>query len=167
MWDQQRWGSARWRDKTWGGFERKTDGGSGNPDVYGQFIKLKRSKVSDKKALESNNVVFIKDNAVILLLGSPTYYMQPFKSLRSVRFFLCFWKVSYTHKGYKNSNIVKYLYNLTSSCDATLNFQSSVSHDPSEIILIGWFAAQETFIFIMNVENSCATFFGLFDELKE
>jgi len=33
--------------------------------------------------------------------------------------------------------------------------QSLVSHDPSEIILICWFGAQETFITI-NVENSCA-----------
>ncbi len=31
------------------------------------------------------------------------------------------------------------------------SIMSSVSHDPSEIILICWFAAQETF-----VENSCA-----------
>ncbi len=30
--------------------------------------------------------------------------------------------------------------------------QSSVSHDPSEIILICWFAAQETFLIIINVE---------------
>ncbi len=35
--------------------------------------------------------------------------------------------------------------------------QSSVSHDPSEIILICWFAAQETFLIILNVENCCAT----------
>ncbi len=28
--------------------------------------------------------------------------------------------------------------------------QSSVSHDPSEIILICWFAAQETFMIIIN-----------------
>ncbi len=34
--------------------------------------------------------------------------------------------------------------------------QSSVSHDPSEIIIICWFAAQETFLIIINVENSCA-----------
>jgi len=34
--------------------------------------------------------------------------------------------------------------------------QSSMSHDPSEIILICWFAAQETFIFSISVENSCA-----------
>ncbi len=34
--------------------------------------------------------------------------------------------------------------------------QSLVSHDPSEIILIYWFAAQEAFIIIINVENSCA-----------
>ncbi len=33
---------------------------------------------------------------------------------------------------------------------------SSVSHDPSEIILICWFGAQETFIIIINVENSGA-----------
>ncbi len=40
------------------------------------------------------------------------------------------------------------------SCDAKLNFQSSVSHNPSEIILICWFAAQETFIITINFENS-------------
>ncbi len=34
--------------------------------------------------------------------------------------------------------------------------QSSVSHDPSEIILIYWFAARETFLIIINVENGCA-----------
>ncbi len=33
--------------------------------------------------------------------------------------------------------------------------QSSVSRDPSEIIIICWFTAQETFI-IINVENTCA-----------
>ncbi len=31
-----------------------------------------------------------------------------------------------------------------------------VSHDPSEIILTRWFDAQETFIIIINVENSSA-----------
>ncbi len=48
--------------------------------------------------------------------------------------------------------------------------ENSVSHDPSEIILICWFAAQETFLIIINVENGCAaqyfcgnsdTFFGI------
>ncbi len=33
--------------------------------------------------------------------------------------------------------------------------QSSVSHDPSEIIIICSFAAQESFLIIINVENSC------------
>ncbi len=32
--------------------------------------------------------------------------------------------------------------------------QSSVSHDPSEIILICWFGAQDTFSIIINVWNS-------------
>jgi len=32
--------------------------------------------------------------------------------------------------------------------------QFSVSHDPWEIIQICWFAAQETFLIIINVENS-------------
>ncbi len=31
-----------------------------------------------------------------------------------------------------------------------------VSHDPSEIILIFWFAAQETFLIVINVEDCCA-----------
>ncbi len=34
--------------------------------------------------------------------------------------------------------------------------QSSVSHDPSEIILICWFTTQETFLVIINAEDSCA-----------
>ncbi len=38
--------------------------------------------------------------------------------------------------------------------------QSSMSHDPSEILQICRFAAKETFIFIIiNVENSCFIFF--------
>ncbi len=46
---------------------------------------------------------------------------------------------------------------------AKLNFkqlllQSSVSHDPLEIIFICGLAAQETFI-IINVENSCGNIF--------
>jgi len=32
--------------------------------------------------------------------------------------------------------------------------QSSESHDPSEINLICWFSPQETFIIIINFENS-------------
>ncbi len=32
---------------------------------------------------------------------------------------------------------------------------TSVSHDPSEIVLIYWFAAQETFLIIINVEKIC------------
>ncbi len=46
--------------------------------------------------------------------------------------------------------------------------QSSVSHDPSEIILICWFTAQETFLIIIDVENSCAAYYfcGFFVELK-
>ncbi len=43
-----------------------------------------------------------------------------------------------------------------------LNFQQHllqflVSHDPSEIILICWFAAQEA-ILVINVENVCAAY---------
>ncbi len=43
-------------------------------------------------------------------------------------------------------------------CDGNAEFsaslpRSSVSHDPSEIILIWWFTAQETFL-IINVEMS-------------
>ncbi len=57
-------------------------------------------------------------------------------------------------------NIVKYYYNLKElfsmwiyckmEFSASL-LQSSVSHDPSEIILIFWFAPQETFVIIINV----------------
>ncbi len=41
-----------------------------------------------------------------------------------------------------------------------LLFQSSVSHDPSEIVQICWFTNQETY-FLMNVENSCSAWYFL------
>ncbi len=47
-----------------------------------------------------------------------------------------------------------YSFNVKAEFSALL-LHYSVSRDPSEIILISWFAAQNTFI-IINVENSCA-----------
>ncbi len=49
-----------------------------------------------------------------------------------------------------------FICNLYMWCKAEFSaslLQSSVSQDPSEIILIYWFAAQETFLIIINVEN--------------
>jgi len=43
--------------------------------------------------------------------------------------------------------------------DGKVEFSASLihfSHDPSEIFLICWFAAQETFLIIINVENHSA-----------
>ncbi len=40
--------------------------------------------------------------------------------------------------------------------------QYSVSHDPSEIILICWFAAQETFPIIINVEKQLCCLINFF-----
>ncbi len=37
-----------------------------------------------------------------------------------------------------------------------LFIQSSMSHDPSEIILTFWFVAQENVLIISNVANICA-----------
>ncbi len=48
------------------------------------------------------------------------------------------------------------IWNVIYSCGGKAEFsllQSSVSHDPSEITLICWFAAQETILIIINVEN--------------
>ncbi len=36
---------------------------------------------------------------------------------------------------------------------AEFSASSPVSHDPSEITIICWFAARETFLIIINVEN--------------
>ncbi len=36
--------------------------------------------------------------------------------------------------------------------------RSLVSHNPSEIILICWLAAEETYLIIMNMKNSCAAY---------
>ncbi len=67
----------------------------------------------------------------------------------------------------KNSNIVKY-YNLKW---LNSNFQSSVSRDPSEIILICWFAALEKFIIIISVlllifAKTIILFSGFCDEIE-
>ncbi len=40
-----------------------------------------------------------------------------------------------------------------------------MSDDPSEIILIYWFAAQETFLIIIDVENSCGAGYVLMDHV--
>ncbi len=55
---------------------------------------------------------------------------------------------------------VNMLYNLIYFCDQSCIFSIitpvfSVTWS-SEIIIICWFAAQETFLIIINVENSCA-----------
>jgi len=74
----------------------------------------------------------------------------------------------------------KYILNLIYFCDVKAEFsavttQSSMSLAPSEIILICWFDAQETFP-IINIENSCCLTFlwkpgcscspEVFDKLK-
>ncbi len=84
--------------------------------------------------------------------------------------FFFFWNKSVKSiKIYKISNIVKYDYNkIILYCNilnynlflmVKLNFPqlySSVTHDPSEIILICWFAAQETTYYqFKTVSNFC------------
>ncbi len=62
---------------------------------------------------------------------------------------------------------VNIFWNVIYSCDGKSDFlalllQSSVSHDPSEIILICWFATQKTFLNIINIEKQlycCKVFF--------
>jgi len=44
---------------------------------------------------------------------------------------------------------------IKAKCSASL-LQSSVSHDPSEITLIWWFTAHESFLTIINVETGHA-----------
>ncbi len=58
----------------------------------------------------------------------------------------------------KNSFLFEYILkcNLFLWCKAEF---SSVSHDPSEIILICWFAAQETFIIKKNWKQLCCLIF--------
>ncbi len=52
--------------------------------------------------------------------------------------------------------MIKYnLFVIKAEFSASL-LQSSVSHDPSEIILTCWFAAEETFLIIISVEIRCA-----------
>jgi len=44
--------------------------------------------------------------------------------------------------------------------------QSLVSHDPSEIIVICWFAAQDTFMIIFIVENRYPASYFMFHAAK-
>ncbi len=58
-----------------------------------------------------------------------------------------------------------YFLNVIYSCDGKAEFsasllQSSVSHDPSEIILKQWFGAQEAFL-IKNLENGYIYFISM------
>ncbi len=97
------------------------------------------------------------------------------KCVESVRYFneISFIRSPRLHLfGRKNSNNVKncnHYKNVIYSCDANLIFKhhhtSSVSHDSSEIILICWFAAQETIIITINIEYSCAGY--IFDETNK
>ncbi len=45
------------------------------------------------------------------------------------------------------------MFHVIYSCDQNSSIPSSVSHDLSKIILICWYAAQTTFIIIVNIEN--------------
>ncbi len=51
-------------------------------------------------------------------------------------------------------SFISHIHNVIYYCDAKLDFQNSLSHDPSEIIQIWRCTAQETFLIIINVENS-------------
>ncbi len=68
-----------------------------------------------------------------------------FKDLGSVRFFLSRFKISVFY-----FNIFQ---NVIYSCDGKAAFCHRIL---LEIILICWFGAQETFLNITNVQNSCA-----------
>ncbi len=62
---------------------------------------------------------------------------------------------------YNKMFLFKYILkcNLFMWCKAESLLQSSVSHDPSEIIRICWFAAQETFLIISSDENIDDSYF--------
>ncbi len=68
---------------------------------------------------------------------------------------------------------VYFQYNVLFWCNAEFpavinsSLQSSVSHDPSEINIMYWFAAQETFLIIVNVENRCAAQYFFQDSLMK
>ncbi len=97
-------------------------------------------------------------------------HIQPFKSLRLVSFFYCFWKKNLMRTmsafvGWKNPvKIMKYYNNCFISeyivkCNlflwSKLNFQHHYSSVQCHMILYKscWFAAQETFLIIINDEN--------------
>ncbi len=63
------------------------------------------------------------------------------------------------------NNSLFWIYFKMHFCDAKLNFQHhysiiTVSRDPSKIILICWYAAQETFLIIFSVKNICCLIFS-------
>ncbi len=96
------------------------------------------------------------------------YLVEERKSYRFGRFYSCFCvKTSWWIQGNwfdqlliwsitisKDCFLLNIFENIIYSCDANLKFkrhyllQSSVSHDPSEIFLIGWFAVQKTILML-------------------
>ncbi len=58
--------------------------------------------------------------------------------------------------------IIFYIFYLTIYSSVKAKFIIIITHDPSEIILMCWFDAQETFLIIINVKHSCAALYIFF-----
>ncbi len=74
------------------------------------------------------------------------FIVVPSKNMLMIVFFFSFW--------YKPYIQLVICIRLLIFFRNKLLLQSPVSHDPSEIILICWFAAQDTFLIIISIENS-------------
>lgn len=74
------------------------------------------------------------------------HWIPPFKGLESVRIFMLVKSILCAPKIYLHQENIKYFFiNVIYSSDGTAHFsasllQFSMSHDPSEIIVIGWLA---------------------------
>ncbi len=103
-------------------------------DLYKkELFKTKNYSIYFKNAMQKKNVK----------------YLKKFKAY--LHFFF------YTQDKHLHPATKKHFYCFYCSVEFSASLlQSSVSHDPSEIILICWFDAQETFLITINAEKSCA-----------
>ncbi len=112
--------------------------------------KKKRKEKKEKGFIILNNMKTLLFESLELKRGFCNIYL---KSLFAHKVWIYLIKNTAKWNCYCNLNI------LNKWCKAEFVAslpQSSVSHDPSEIILTCWFDDQETFLTIMNVKNNCA-----------
>ncbi len=134
--------------------------------VYSFWFTCKKGSVKENRTKQKKSTLYLVRTKASELADFPgvntplvthlciltIQYTLPFKRLGSVQFFEIHLSYCFLTDFYFYMLKCSLLLWCKAEFSASL-FQSSVSHDPSEIIWICRFAAQETFLIIISVEN--------------